>query len=458
MSDADWEDIQDKYQLMNVPEKVGELTKLIEFAWESDGKQARGGLYFLLDNLTKLLSEHLRALKEGRGSEWLQDFEYTDGSKPSEEEKTAILDAIENNKAVFEMLINDNKQDSKMMGGAGFPNPAGLMAKHSQIIQTPQLPFDISLDRGFERLRGYIDSIDEQVHAITDELGPTAFISKMATDPKIPLPFPPGVLPIPKNTILPFISMLLEAIKIFILVNPADFTTGRKIVSIVQAVYEFSLGNWRQSLLSLMGFFGKGVGLTATFGKFILNTWLFIEPSIRSKLEIYAFRGIKSMVVSFLIWLFHIFAPDILWMPISAFIKSLNAVLETATEQERALEAQLSQYLQTMGYTGYSVKLPTIDEIITDEKGAKLRLSYEDLQNIQRLLALPIIQCSKEGRAVMEPLLKTPARIIFELMNIPTTPDGLQEMCGVSDASMLPSMSEVIAKAVVEKTEIVPPQ
>jgi hypothetical protein len=59
---------------------------------------------------------------------------------------------------------------------------------------------------------------------------------------------------------------------------------------------------------------------------------------------------------------------------------------------------------------------------------------------------------------VMEPLLQTPARIIFELMNIPTTPDGLQETCGVSDASQLPSMSEVIAKAVVDKTEIIPPE
>ena len=207
-----------------------------------------------------------------------------------------------------------------------------------------------------------------------------------------------------------------------------------------------------------MGFFGKGIGLTATLGKFILNTWLFIEPSIRSKLEIYAFRGTKSVIVSFLIWLFHIFAPDLLWIPIKTFIDSLNAVLEQATEQEQMLEERLTQYLQSMGYTGYSVKLPTIDEIIADEKGAKISLSYEDLQNIQRLLALPIIQCSKEGRAVMEPLLQTPARIIFELMNIPTTPEGLQETCGVSDASQLPSMSDVIAKAVVNKTEIVPPQ
>jgi hypothetical protein len=34
----------------------------------------------------------------------------------------------------------------------------------------------------------------------------------------------------------------------------------------------------------------------------------------------------------------------------------------------------------------------------------------------------------------------------------------LREMCGVSDASQLPSMSDVIAKAVVNKTEIVPPE
>jgi hypothetical protein len=452
MSDTDWEDIQDKYELMNVPEKVGELTKLIEVAWATNSKQARGGFYFLLDNLTKLISEHLRAVKEEHDSSWLDSFEYTDGSSPTEEEKKAILEAIENNKELFEMFVAPQQQ------GGGIGNPLSLNLKHSKILQTPQLPFDVSIDRGFQRARNYIDSIDEQVHAITDELGPTAFISKMQMDPKIPLPFPPGILPIPKNSILPFITVLLEVIKIFILVNPADFSTGRKIVSIVQAIYEFSLGNWRQSLLSFMGFFGKSIGLTATLGKFVLNAWLFIEPSIRSKLEIYAFRGTKSVIVSFLIWLFHIFAPDLLWIPIKTFIDSLNAVLEEATEQEKMLEEKMTQYLQSMGYAGYTVKLPTIDEIITDEKGGKIRLSYEDLQNIQRLLALPIIQCSKEGRAVMEPLLKTPARIIFELMNIPTTPEGLQETCGVSDASQLPSMSDVIAKAVVNKTEILPPE
>ncbi len=453
MSDTDWEDIQDKYQLTNVPEKVDELTKLIEVAWVDDSKKARGGLYFLIDNLTKLLSEHLRAVKEERSAdEWLNQFEYTDGSKPTEEEKKAIMDAIENNKALFDLLASSQQQQQ---GGA---NPLSLNTKHSKILQTPQLPFDISIDRGFQRLRAYIDSIDEQVHTITDELGPTAFIASMPTDPKIPLPFPPGIVSIPKNSILPFITVFLEIVKLFILLNPYDFSIGRKIVSLVQGIYEFSLGNWRQSLLSFMGFFGQGIGLTATFGKFILNAWLFIEPSLRSKLEIYAFRGAKSVIVSFLIWLFHIFAPDLLWIPIASFINTLNSMIEQTSEQEKVLEAKMSQYLQTMGYAGYTVKLPTVDEIITDEKGAKVRLSYEDLQNVQRLLALPIIQCSKEGRAAIEPLLQTPARIIFELMNVPTTPDGLKEMCGVSDISQLPSMSDVIAKAVVDKTEILPPQ
>jgi hypothetical protein len=457
MSNADWEDIQDKYQLTNIPEKINELTKLIEFAWVNDNKKARGGLYFLLDNLTKLLSEHLRAIKDDRDNSWLDSFEYTDGSFLSEEEKQVILKVIKNNYPFFKMLVSSGRTEQSAQEGGALTNTLSLNPKHSKILQTPQLPFDVSIDRGFQHLRNYIDGIDEQVHSITNELGPTAFISKMPIDPKIPLPFPPGVVSIPKNSILPFITVVLELIKIFILVNPIDFSMGRKIVSIVQAIYEFSLGNWRQSFLSFMGFFGQGIGLTATFGKFMLNAWLFIEPSIRSKLEIYAFRGTKSVIISFLIWLFHIFAPDLLWIPIKTFIDSLNNVLEQATEQEKVLEEKLTQYLQSMGYTGYTVKLPSVDEIIADEKGAKVSLSYEDLQNVQRLLSLPIIQCSKEGREVIEPLLQTPARIIFELMNIPTTFDSLREMCGISDVTQLPSMSDVIAKAVIDKTDILPP-
>jgi hypothetical protein len=318
------------------------------------------------------------------------------------------------------------------------------------------LPFDISIDRGFDRVRKYIDSIDEQVHAITDELGPTAFISKMPADPKVPLPFPPGVLPIPKNAILPFITTTLEIIKIFFLLNPFDFGFGRKMISIVQAIYEFSLGNWRQSLMSFMGVFGQGIGIMATMGKFMLNAWLFIEPSLRSKLELYIYKGTKSMIVSFIIWLFHIFAPDILWVPIANFIATLNSMLESTSTQVQSLEQTLTAQLQAMGYAGYSVKLPTVDEIITGDKNTKLQLSYEDLQNIQRLLSLPILQCSKEGRQVMQPLLDTPMRLVFELMDIPITAEGLQAACGVSDPSQLPSMSATISKAVIDGTEIVP--
>lgn len=453
---ADSDDIQEKYAIEPASNKIMELGKLIELAWVTDTKKARAGFYFLIDNFTRLVTAYLHAPENDM--DWLNTFTYTDGSVPTNAEKEAIIAAIEANKEYLEQLRPAGP--APQTGGA--PAPAAtrphLNTAHSKILNFTKAPFDISIDRGFDRLRSYIDSIDTQVHQITDELGPTAFISRMPVDPKIPLPFPPGVLSIPKYSILPFISALLEITKLFVLLSPVDFAIGRKLLSVVQAIYEFSLGNWRQSLLSFLAFFGQGIGLTATIGKLLLNAWLFIEPSLRSKLELTLFRGAKSMTASFLIWLFHIFAPDMLWIPIANFIETLNAMLDQTTEQASALEQQLSKYLQSVGYVGYTVKLPTVEEIIADEKGApRLRLSYDDLQNVQRLLSMPIIQCSREGQAALAPLMKTPARLILELIGVPTTPEALTEVCGVADPAQAPSLADTISSAVIEKTEILPP-
>jgi hypothetical protein len=445
--DSEWEHIDDKYSTENFGKKIEDLSKTIEVAWVTNPQSARSGFYFLMDNVTKLISGYLHA--PAGTYDWLDDFKYSDGALLTAEEKEAIKKAIESNKELLESMRNTPATQS---GGDSDP---GFKVTGSSILQTPKLPFDISLDRGFEKVNKYFNDVDKQVQEITSQIGPTAFISKLVADPRIPLPFPPGILQVPKYSILPIISVMLETMRTMLILSPIDFTISRKLLSITQAIYEFSIGNWRQAILTFMSFFGQSIGLMTTIGKFALNAWLFVEPSLRSKIGLMMFRGTKSMIVSFMIWLFHVFAPDMFWIPISQFIATLDDQLKATEGQVASLEQQLTSYLQGIGYSEVQVKLPTIEEIIAGSKGGSFRLSYDDLQNVQRLLAMPEIYCSKEGQAALAPLMDTPLRIILELMNIPTTTDTITGECKVPSLDKLPSMSEVIAKTITEKTEIV---
>lgn len=332
--------------------------------------------------------------------------------------------------------------------------------KAQGIVNPPPVDFTFSLDGAVKKVSDYIQAVDNQVHEITDSLGPTAFINNMPVDPFIPNPLqvigiPPPKFQVPKYSILPFFDSLLEVIRLIAVFMPNDIPLFRKITSITKAIYELSLGNWRQAIFSFIGYFGQSVGRMSSIGKIVFQAWLMIDPSISGKLSKYAYKGVKSMFITFWLYLFQIFSPDFIWIPIGKFLDGINNLVDQGQSSISSLEEQFTKSLQSMGYEGYSVHLPTLEEITGQPDGAPpIRFSFDDLQNLQTLITMPFFLCSKEGQTIIGALAKTPARLVLELLNIPTLPEDIADMCGVNSAEQMKGLAVTLAENIVKQTSI----
>ena len=442
--------------------------------------------YNFLDSLSIL---GVAYFKSGGEEGWADGVALSDGQLLSEEERQAAEAALSPYKSALsklkenENLDSDDEEPQAQVGGGpslkknpakGIKQPGEVLnsfkknakagaEKAKGILNPPPMDFGLSIDGAVKKVGDYIQAVDDQVHSITDSLGPTAFINNLPTDPFIPNPLqafgiPPPKFQIPKYSILPFFDALLEVLRLTAVFLPNDIPLFRKITSIAKAVYELSLGNWRQAIFSFIGYFGQDMGRISSIGKIVLQAWLMIDPSISGKLAKYAYKGVKSMFITFWLYLFQIFSPDLIWIPIGKFLDGVNALVDQGQSGISSLEDGFTKTLQGMGYTGYTVHLPTLEEITGQPEGSPpLRFSFDDLQNLQTLITMPFFLCSKEGQTIIGALAKTPARLVLELLNIPTLPEDIADICGVSSAEQMKGLAVTMAENVVKQTSIQAP-
>jgi hypothetical protein len=128
---------------------------------------------------------------------------------------------------------------------------------------------DISLDGAYYSVKEYIRSLDAKNREISEIVGPIGYIEKMESDPTLG-PFPPYLpvgIPIPKNSIIPIITYLTEALKLMVTVGPLKSDFLRKILSISLAIFDVLNGEWRNGVLSLLGVIGKTPLIIGVFGR-----------------------------------------------------------------------------------------------------------------------------------------------------------------------------------------------
>ncbi len=469
--------------------EVDSARAAIRKTFKENAEGLQNSCYNFLDGLSLI---GVAFFKAGGEEGWSDGVALSDGQLLSEEERQAAEAAFAPYKSALVRLKANEDPDSsddedpiprKQSGGApklktnpskGIKRPGevlnsfqknakGAVEKAKGIINPPPMDFSLSLDGAVKKVGDYIQQVDDQVHEITDSLGPTAFINNLPTDPFVPNPLqaigiPPPKFQIPKYSILPFFDALLEVIRLIAVFMPNDIPLFRKITSITKAIYELSLGNWRQAIFSFMGYFGQSIARISSIGKIVLQAWLMIDPSISGKLSKYAYKGVKSMFITFWLWLFQIFSPDFIWIPIGKFLDGVNNLVEQGQGGISSLEEGFTKTLQSMGYEGYTVHLPTLEEIAGMPDGAPpLRFSFDDLQNLQTLITMPFFLCSKEGQTIIGALAKTPARLVLELLNIPTLPEDIADMCGVSTPEQMKGLAITMAENIVKETSIQAP-
>ena len=457
--------------------EVDSVKELLREAFSKNASEIQKVCYDFLDGLSVI---GIAFFKSGGEGGWSDGVALPDKKLLSAEEQQKVEQALNHYKSAlmgFQQNISEPEEDpqpSKQKGGGPKPfirktgksvksteNTLNSFQKNAKekpsaggIINPPKMDFAFSIDGAVKAVGDYIRRLDEQVHDVTDTLGPTAFINSMPVDPFVPNPLqaigiPPPKFQIPKYSILPFFEAVLEVIRLVVIFGADDSPMFRKIMSITQAVYELSLGNWRQAIFTFIGYFGQNVGRMSSIGKIILQAWLLIDPTISSQLSKYAYKGVKSMFISFWLWIVHIVSPDFIWKPIGKFLDGINNTIEKGEEGIGSLEESFTKTLQSMGYEGYTVDLPTLQEIVGQgEDAPPLRFSFDDLQNLQTLITMPFFLCSKEGQTIISALAKTPARLALELLNIPTLEEDIEEMCGTSSPEKMESLAVSMAKIV----------
>lgn len=424
----------------------------------NDPNSLKDTFFKFMDGLSILLVAYYKS--DGLHG-WTQGVIFSDGHGLSSEDSKYIEDIFANNERFLEILKKGEgavaAEPTAQEGGAGklTMRARSFMgkAKAGIIDQNPSdEKFPFSIDEGIGYVASLNTKLDNQVKAITDQIGPTAFINKMPTDPFVPVPFI-GKVQFPKYAILPLLDAILETMRLTTIFMPFDIPAFRKIISVTKAIFEISDGNWRQAILSFVGYFSQTAGRVSSMAKIIVQAWMMIDPSISSKIALYTYKGIKSMFITFWLSIFQIVSPDFIWMPIGKFLENINGLIDSSQQGIDKLSETFTAQLQGMGYDGYTVKLPTIEGImgLPDAGGRKLEFSFDDLQNIQALLTMPFFICSTEGQAIIKELVKTPARIVLELLNIPTSDSEFKEICNTDQVK---SLGETIAKSVTQGISI----
>jgi len=310
----------------------------------------------------------------------------------------------------------------------GSTSPSVKASATGQMIKPTLDLEELSIDRMFWRIRDMIQSIDDQVKNFSRELGPFRFFYDKGTPDfrfPLPVPAPPPVfvsvimVPVNPRAIPIVIGLIIEAIRITTTVGPLTNDRARKFLSLTLGLIDFLKGDWKQGILSIIGFFGEIPMLAGLIGKVLLNLLDLIAPDIQERLTMDIYQSGKSICIGFLLWGFANFAPDFVRISVRTQFDLIKKVVEDANGKIDEIEAAMQKSVEP---AGLELKIKDIPEGFVP--------TFDDIQNLQAIVRQPTIYCSKEFQEAIEPLRKMPPiRLILELMSIPTDPQTLAFEC-----------------------------
>jgi hypothetical protein len=403
------------------------------------------------DDEAKLLESSIeRIVQTPQGSE-------PQGSEPQSIQNGGNSSNINPLKSLFDSLVPRDTQEVEQSGGdvqKPSTNPVLDVTASSSLVTLP-IATTFSIDEVVESIRNYISMLDAKNREIASILGPVAIIKSMTKDYtediSVPLPFPTLTapflqkvdIPIPPRMILPIIRSILETCRLIISNGFVDIEILRKILSVVLAIFDITRGEWKDGVLSFMGFFGQDAMMVGQSIKTARWVYKFISPDIRLSLENDMIAGGKSFFIGAILWFASIVSP-------ASVQVQINTMLETAKKPIDELNKKFEEIQKTAQESASKIGARVIFPKFPLEQFP----SFDDIQNFQSLVHQPEIFCSPGFQEVLAPAIQVPVlRFLFELMNIPTIPEKITETC----KSQGPTMEESLLKSMTP-TVILPEQ
>ena len=305
------------------------------------------------------------------------------------------------------------------------------------LFDSPYDPSKFSLDDIYYNTKKHLSKLDDDNKQWASKFGPLAFIKNKQEDYIIPIPTPAGVpiqVPVSPRLILPAANTFLETLRILTTVGPLESGFLRTITSISTAMFEVFSGNWKNGALSLLGVISPLFVYFGTIGKSFRFIYGFINPTVQDDIEDSLFEGGKSLFVGVWLWLFSVVAPAPIRKKMKELQEKLVAQLPGFNEKIASAEAAVRTTLVPQGLTVDFARLE-----------AGMIPSFDDIQNIQRVLSIKEIQCLDATQQMIEPLLKEPIlRLVFELIGVKTSTEKRGEFCAGVPGDLVSAATESI--------------
>ena len=398
---------------------LGAKAEAVKTLFRQAGVQEK--LYTCVANVASLLTSYIR--QKGKTG-WSGALVDSNGEPMlSSEEQERIESTIASAPWIGELLLKDG-----MHGG-------GTLFEPSEASKAFTLTGDdISLDRTFHAFIKKTKEIDDYWDRFGRESG---FIKKIY-EREIPLRVGQGPPLILKSKSLVVLLMaLVDSLRVSLALSPMDTKLNRTLLTLLVGMEELATGQWRQFILTSLGFISPSGVAAGVVLKYLVNAWVLLNPELRSEIVLLGYKASKSLVIGAFLWAATVLPP--------VFIQEQT---EEGLKQLRELVAPLQEQIDTVKESANKVLEPQGLQVSVKGVGAEglANITVDDIQVLQTLAQNPALVCSKEACAIIERVGKDPLfRLVLELCGVPTTKEDRFEVCGEDACSK--SVSELATES-----------
>lgn len=215
-----------------------------------------------------------------------------------------------------------------------------------------------------------------------------------------------GKIHVPLRLIVALANITLDTLRLMTSLPGFDMPLLRKLLSVGQSLFELMQGDWKKALMTFAGFFSQNYVYAGIFGKVFLSIFRLLNPEFQDDIVKGILPVARSLVFGVLLQAFQIFAPAEVREQFIAGLTKVGAFKDTVDER-----------LKGVGYQPLSdVYKP----------------AFEDIQRVQSALRNKTIVCQDAYEQMLLPLANSSllVKLLFQMMNLPTSTEGYGDFCG----------------------------
>ncbi len=400
------------------------------------------GLYNCISVFASLLLEFR---DNGNDPNWVEKVKTMNGNdafsdKADQDKINAFMQQYGH--AILNVLglgVEDKETILPQSGGAGDPKDRALqaLASISEFID----PRSVSLDGAVEFILEYLDSANIKMEDMARQIGFIALENKVHGIPLQPIGIP---YEIPTRLLIIIVQGIFEVMRLFSLFGFPGAGIFRIVGSLFGGIIELFKGDWKSALFTFMGLAGSNMMTMGLFGKIIVKVLSFMAPSMRDKLVLTGYQSMKSWVLGVALFVFQTMAPYSIKQMVDQNLKKFGDMLADVQKKIDTVNGQITSSAEFKCFTIEWLNLT--DPAKTPD--------YDSLIKLQDLFMQPSFYCNNDVRAFVDQMkFIPPARIILELLGLPTTDRAYSEVCwnlppdvidGGLDTAILHSLKPVI--------------